>query len=159
MRSLNFLSSSIRKNLILRSIWFFILLNTEMTIEQMSSLCFRVNENLIRVTSSITTISYLYSSTTDKMLLFSKKSEWRRFSKIFDRWVIELELWTRCCLSRTHILQNELMISENFSSVIIKNSWFRSFWLTWSTRWCQIFMLVDLDLMKKIDNILYWLFS
>ncbi len=155
MRFLNFSSSSIGKNLILRSIWFFILLNIEMTIEQMSSLCFKINENLIRVTSSITTTSYLCFFTTNRILFFSKRFEWRRFSEIFDRWMIELKLWTRCCLSRTHVSQNELMMSENFTSVIIKNNWFRSFWLTWSIRWCQIFMLIDLDLMKKIDDKLY----
>jgi hypothetical protein len=154
VKSLNFLSSSIRKNLILRSIWFFILLNTEMTTEQMSSLFFRVSENLIRVASFITTTSYLCSLTADKMLFFSKRSEWRRFSEIFDRWVIELVLWTRCCLSKTHVSQNEnlMLSSENFTSMTIRNNWDRSFSLTWSTRWCQTSILVDFDLIEKIDD-------
>ncbi len=136
MKYLNFLSSSIRKKLILRSIWVFILLNIKMTTKQMSSLFFRVNENLIRETSFITTTSYLYLFTTDKVLSLSKKFEWRRFSKIFDRWVIELMLWIQCCLSRTHVSQNEslMLSSENFTSMTIKDNWDKSFSLTWSTR-------------------------
>jgi hypothetical protein len=136
MKSLNFLSSSIRKKLILRSIWVFILLNIKMTTKQMSSLFFRVNENLIRETSFITTTSYLCLFTTDKVLSLSKKFEWRRFSKIFDRWVIELMLWIQCCLSRTHVSQNEslMLSSENFTSMTIKDNWDKSFSLTWSTR-------------------------